>query len=341
MNREGFRRILRLAFSRAALFWMLAAWILFYATLAAWKSEAFGMYMAWLRESLLVQVPFVVFLVLALVNLASFALRKLRQSPWTASLWVCMPLGLYLFILGFFVSATISDSGRVFVGLGDTVKPPWQAEALVVGRVDSGLKDEIIDMKTQENSLFTFAPRIFLDGGGIRHEVGAFPPTRAEGTYYHLMDFGLAPGVRIKRAGRILREGYVIQKILPPGVRDSFELPPLPYRFTLRMLPEREIIKGREKAGVYNINRPVYNVVIQKGGDIVFDGTSAGSIEVEGMEVEFYEPDYWYWLEGSRNPGYMILFAGAVLALAGLPLFALVALVEVSHAYKRQRGEDL
>jgi hypothetical protein len=320
MSRGKVLSILRKAFSPATMFWLMAAWVFLYTTLAIWSQEAFGKYMERLPEDPFLQAPFVIFIIVALVNYIHYAVSRLRDSWLSSPLWLLAPTGALLFLVGFYISAVFSDSGRIFVGTDSIVQPPWQSGRYVVSKIDTGLKDEIIDMGEGGGLIFRLSPRLYLEGGGGSHEVGVFPPTRVGNTYYHILDFGLAPGVRISRDGRVLTEGPVIQKILPPGIRDSFELSPYPYRFAIRMLPEREITKGREKLGVFNLQSPRYSVVIEKGQEIVFEGDSSGPIEVDGLSIDFYGPDYWFWLEGARNPGYMVLAAGIFLLAAGVPL---------------------
>lgn len=310
----------RRAYSPAAMFWLLAAWVFLYATLAIWTEEAFGKYMGKLPESILLQAPFLVFIIVCSVNYVSYAVERINASWKSSPLWLMAPTGVLLFMTGFFVSTVFSDSGRIFVGTDSVVKPPWEDIPYVVSKVDTGLKDEIVDLGQGEGLIFSLSPRLYVDGKGIRHEVGVFPPAKIGKTYYHIMDFGLAPGLRISRGTEILKDGFVIQRVLPPGLRDSFRVSPFPYRFAIKLLPEREMYKGKEKLGVYNLKEPLYSVVIEKGLDVVFEGDSSAPIELDGLSMEFYGPDFWFWLEGSRNPGYLILAAGMVLLAAGAPL---------------------
>ena len=329
MNRGRAFRVLKWTFSPAALFWMVAAWIFMYASIAIWSKEAFGTYMNKLGEEPLLQAPFIVFLVIATVNFILYAVSRFRSSWITAPVWLMFPMGILLFLVGFYISAVYTETGRKVVGTGDIINPPWQQGSYVVGAVESGLDDEIIDIESGQSSLFSFAPRVFIDGMGKRHEVGVFPPTLVENTYYHIMDFGLAPFVKLESGGRIINQGYVIQKILPPGVRDSFELPPLPYRFAVTMKPQRYIVKKNYKAGVYRISSSSYEVVIQKGVDIIFDGNSDKPIEFDGIRMTFGAPDYWVWLEATRSPGLPVLAAGVIVITLGAGLW-MIALVLVA-----------
>jgi hypothetical protein len=341
MSRGKAFLLARKALSPSSMFWLMAAWVFLYATLAIWTKEAFARYMERLPESLLLQAPFLVFIIIAISNYFDYAVPRVRASWLKAPFWLMAPTGLLLFLTGFFISAVFSDAGRLFVGTDSRVQPPWQDEPYVVTRIDTGLKDEIIDMGEGEGIIFSLSPRLFIKGGGLIHEVGVFPPTKVGQSYFHIMDFGLAPGVRIERDGEVLREGYVIQKVLPPGLRDSFEVSPFPYRFAIRMLPEREVVKGRERFGVYNLKAPRYSVVIEKGEKIVFQGDTAAPIELDGLSISFYGTDYWFWLEGAKNPGYMLLAAGMALSLAGIPMLlaamgyrALSGLLQASRAGK-------
>lgn len=317
----------------ALTFWMLAAWILYYVTRAVTGKEAFSSFVLSLGRSPLPQGLFVLFLLVSLGSLLRFALRRFRHSRLTAPLWCLLPLGLWLYLLGFFISAVFSQSGSIFVGLGDEVRPPWQARAYRVAAMESGFKPEILDIDTGQSPVFRFEPKVYLAGGESIHEVGAFPPTRVGNTYYHILDFGIAPGVRIYEGSRLLYEQYVIQRLLPPGRQDDFVLDSFAdYRFVVSMAPKRYIVKGEKKVGVYEPDSARYNVVVQRGQEILLDTSTEGSIVLDGLDVQFMRPRYWVRLEGASNPGMGIFATGVVLCLVGLPVTLMVLFVSALRA---------
>ena len=55
--------------SKAFLLWMIGGWILYYVISAIWLREAFGAFVAGIRENLFMQIPFVLFLLSGYLNL--------------------------------------------------------------------------------------------------------------------------------------------------------------------------------------------------------------------------------------------------------------------------------
>ena len=315
--------ILSRMFSSDLLFWMTAAWILLYVTFAVWGEEAFSRYVSVLSTTLLMQIVFVIFIIVFAVNCGIFVLRRISVSWRTAILWVTLPVGFLLYLTGFFLSAVFSDTQRAFVGQGDVVNPQLITESYVLTDIDSGLGKEYVDMDTGDSALFSYEPRVYLDRGRVRHEVGVFPPTRIGSAYFHILDFGLAPGVRLSRNDIVVSQEYVIQRLFPPGNRDSFELSPLPYRFAINLMPSRKAVKGTLSAEVYDIDNPRFEVIIQKGEDVIYKGESMQDILFDGYRLEFFTPTYWVWLEASSNPGLVILAVGLTLIIFGFPMTVL------------------
>jgi hypothetical protein len=303
-----------------ALFWMGAGWVFYYVLFAVWTPEAFAAWRVRLSVDPVMMYLYLYFLLVALINLLRYLNAHLQRSVLAAPLWGVLPVGVFLYLLGFFLSAVFSVGGDRYVGVGDQIAPPWDRLDLRVGAVEPGLPEEVVDTGGEEGLILAYEPRVYLDGQGVRHEVGVFPPTRVGKTYFHILDFGVAPGVRILRGSRVVAENYILQRLLPPGAQDSFEVPPLPYRFVIRLLPVRTVRKGDAEAMVYRPSEPHYRVVVEKGGEILFDGETSGEIAFDGLRAEFLKPDYWVRLEGQRNAGYRILALGIALMLLGLPL---------------------
>lgn len=319
------KALIRVVFLPSALFWMAVAWVFMYVTYAVWAKEAFASYISMLSTSLLMQIPYLLFMASGAVNLWRFAASRFRVSALSAPAWIMLPAGILVYLAGFFMSAVMADSGSKFVGLGDAVRPPWQQETYRVTRVVSGLAGEVMDMDTGGSAIFVFEPEIYLDTPYGERRVGVFPPARIGGTYYHILDFGIAPLVRLSRYGATVSEGLVILKLLPPGRVDSFNLPSLPYRVVTGMLPKREMSKGGQRASVYDPMAPAYSVVIQKGDEIVFDGDTREPVTFDGLTLEFGPPGYWVRLDAARNPGMILFYAGVIMMTMGLPLFVLAA----------------
>jgi len=340
VNKDKAIRVLTAAFSPSTMFWMMAAWVLYYVTLAVWRDEALGHFMIRLNTDPVHQIPFYGFVIILVVNYLGFFYKKMRTSWRAALVWLVLPTGVVFFILGFLISSVSPQPGRLIVSLGDPVSPPWDKTGYVVDKIDSGLKEEVTDLVTGENLIFNYEPKIYLEGGGIKHEVGVFPPAKVGNTYFHIMDFGLAPGVRIERDGKVLEEGYVIQKILPLGLRDSFEIEPLPYRIAIKLHPIRQVVAGETKLDVYGLVHPVYDVVVQRGQDIVFEGVSSEAIEFDGLVLSFLDPVPWVWLEGGRAFGLPVLVAGILFIIIGLPFTFVGMFLKLMRSFRHDPYTD-
>lgn len=328
------RRAFDILASPALLLALLGAWITYYVVMATWSREVFGYYMIALGKQPLYQAPFVLVLVSSALNLWR-ALRALRARGWQMlALWAVLPVGIWIFTLGFFMSATMRTHTWGLVGEGQEVVLPWSQDKATVTRITSPFSGEVIDIESAEG-IFSYEPRVTILAGQAEVEVGAFPPRLIGSTYFHLLDFGFAPGVRLIGPRGVVSEGYVMQKLLPPGAVDVLEFPPLPYKIDMQLMPSRELVKGQTKARAYDMDNLRYNVTVHKAGKVIAQGDSArGPVEFEGYRLEFFAPSRWVWLEMARNPGLPVLTLGLAIMLIGLPMWLAHALVRILQALK-------
>ncbi len=340
MRRDVFRRLLKLMSSGGFLLWFSGAWVFYYVTFSVWSKEAFSLFMQSLEESVLLQMAFAIFIAAASLNLRRAAAERYRRSRALFALWVLLPAGALVFLSGFFLSGSYRQHGITFVGLGSEVRPPWQDETYYVSDIRSPLKEVFLNIEA-ESGIFRYEPSIVLDTGKEKVEVGVFPPRKVGGTYYHIQHFGLAPGVKLSRGMKLVREGHVIQRILPPPMRDSFDIEPFPYKFTIWIMPEKTLWKGKTKAKAYNIRSPSYMVTVRKGEEVVFEGDSREGVYFDGLGLSFEEPVCWVRLEASRDAGMPLLVAGIFMMAAGLPLMAVYMLLRISHSRRKfAQGRD-
>lgn len=328
MRGNVFKHLLRLMSSRELLLFLAGAWIFYYVTYTIWSKEAFGSFMQALEEGIFFKALFVLFIVCMSFNLLRGGAERLRRGKALFALWVLLPAGVLVFLVGFFLSSSYRQHGRAFVGLGSEVRPPWQGRTYHVSDIKSPLKKELLDIEAG-SGIFSYEPSIVLDTGTEKVEVGVFPPKKIGDTYYHIMDFGLAPGVRLSQEARLVREVYIIQRILPPPAQDSFEIKPFPYKFTIWMTPERTLRKGKTKAKLYNLDSPSYMVTVLKGEEVVFEGDSREGVRFDGLRLSFEKPAYWVWLEASRSPGMPLLVAGISMMAVGLPLMFVYMILKI------------
>jgi hypothetical protein len=327
-------RPIALLSSKRSLIWLVGGWVLYYVTRAVWSREAFAETVYGLDANPLFQAFFALFLLSALLNFLRAAGERYREGKARFLLWAFLPAGTLVFLLGFFMSASLREYEQALVGDGDVLKPVWQERAYRVARVEPSLKEEILDVQREAGpGIFAYEPKVMVETPGGVLEVGAFPPRKIGGTYYHILQFGLAPGVRLMKDGETLAEGYMALRLLPPGSEDSFEIPPHPYRFLVRLTHEKVIERGRTRAKLYRLRPPRYLLTVLKGGEIIYRG-GGDDVSFDGLGFSFREPTYWALLEMSSNPGLPVLVLGVGLLALGLPL----RLLHAAHWLLRGRG---
>jgi len=331
-------RLYRALSSSRLLLLLVGAWLFYYVSFAVWSSEAFARFLALLGINHIYQAVFLLFLVTLALNIVRAGAARLKRSRAMFALWAVLPLGLFLFITGFFMSVVFRESGWNVVAAGQPVKPPWQQETYILRSIEPGLKDRVLDID-QDPGIFSYEPRAVMDTPQGRVEVGVFPPARIGRTYYHILDFGLAPGISLFQEGRVVDRAYVVLRILPPGAMDYFTLPPLPHRFSLKLAPEEVIEKGGSRARVFNIREPSYVLTAEKGEEVVYEGPVQGRVVLEDYAIEVSSPEYWVRLEAAVNPGMKVFIAGIALTALGLVLY--VPLLVAGFMGRRSRDSWL
>jgi hypothetical protein len=317
--RGKIRKLAATVSSKGFLLCLVGLWVIYYVTFAVWSKEAFARFVTALNSNPLAQAFFIILLISAFLNLLRASVRRFRESRLMFSLWILLPAGLMVFLTGFFMSAAFRQHEWLVKGDGEIVQPKWQEKPYVVSAIIPSLKDEMLDIDSG-SGIFQYEPKVVLDTEEGMAKVGVFPPRNIGGTYYHVLQFGMAPGIRLLDGEEVLQEGHMLQRILPPGAQDGFSLPPHPYRFFLRIAPDRTVTKGRTKAKVYNIRNPSYVVTVLKGENTIFEGDSRQGVEFDGLSLTFTEPTYWVLIEAAKDPGLAVIVCGVALVAAGAPL---------------------
>lgn len=311
--------------SSAFLIWLTGGWIVFYVFSSIWMKDAFAYFVEALKESYLIQVPFLLFLLSGWLNLVRASCFLFPKGKRRFIVWVMLPLGMILFFTGFFISITTRQFEWLMVGLEHVVQPKWGRESYKVVDFQSGMKERFLDMDLGTETgkgIFSFEPKIkFVDRNSRSFEAGAFPPVKFDETYFHILNFGLAPGVRFLENGIVKDEGYMPLRIINPGSADSFEIKPYPYKFLVSLEPERIIRKGKTEAGEYNIRVPKYKVRVFEGDKVIAEAVSKEGIQFKNLNLTFFDPTFWIQLEIARDYGYPGILAGIFLIAIGIPLY--------------------
>jgi predicted membrane channel-forming protein YqfA (hemolysin III family) len=320
MNLKLFHLPFKIFSSMAFLLWITGAWLIFYIVTAIWMKEAFGFFIASLRQNPFMQVPFILFLLAGYMNLIRAGKPVFQKSKLQFFLWLILPVGALLFFTGFFMSATMRESGQRFLGAGDVIDPPWTKEKLRIVSIDPGLKDRLTD-KEAASGIFAYEPKLtVLDRNSRSFKIGAFPPAKFNNTYYHILNFGIAPGVRLFEGSSIRSEGHMILRIITPGSSDFFDIPPYPYRFLVSMDPEKTVQRRQGTASRFNLKDPRFSVRVFKGETVIAEGDPAKGIKIDNLSLFFFRPTFWIQLEAVKDPGIAVMHAGVILITFGFPI---------------------
>lgn len=344
MNSGRMKTLLRRTFSYSSSKWLLSAllliWITGYVLSAIWNREAFAQYVVLLQHSVFIQIPFILFLVLAAGVLVRSLLLRWRASRWMAVLWVWLPAGALCFLLGFYLSATMSNGGWIGVAEGTRFEPPWGGPPLTVTGIEPGFRQQVVDIESTRG-VFKYEPKISFDLNGRQYVAGVYPPVRMGGGYVHILDFGLTPEVLLYESGKLVQQGGISLKLIPPGVEDAFDIEPLPYRMTIKLSPTRYIKKGGVEAGVYDLQHPEYFIRVERGEDVVFEGrTDESDVSFDEYRLEFASLSPWVLLEIKSNPGLRFLYASFLLLGIGLLTMPVYIVIRLSNGARSMRLSD-
>ncbi|UCH80671.1 MAG: hypothetical protein JSW20_13180 [Nitrospiraceae bacterium] len=325
----------RILSSKLFLLWVIGCWISYYVVSAIWLKEAFGVFVAGLRENLFMQVPYVLFLISACLNIIRASKDVFKKSRAGFVLWLILPLGLVLFFTGFFMSTTMRESGQRVVGEGDIVDPPWSRKQYRVTRIAPGLKDTLA-FTDISSGIFAYEPKLsVVDASSQVSEIGAFPPSKLDSTYYHILNFGIAPGVILSEGKKILSQGYMILRIITPGTSDFFNIDPYPYRFLVSMEPEKTVQDDPGTVSQFSLKAPRFHVRVFSGEQLIAEGDSDRGIEINNLKLTFFTPAYWVLLEAVKDPGISVMHAGVILITLGIPMTFIYLFL------RRRKGERI
>jgi len=322
----------RVLSSKTFLLWLIGGWIIYYVSSAIWMRESFANFVVGMQTKLAIRILFILFLISGYLNIVRVSMDIFKKGRLLFFTWIFFPLGFIVFLSGFFISISTRQFDWITVGEGHTVKPRWSSETCTIGSIKSGLEDSFLDTDVRfGKGIFKYEPKItILDKTSKAFEVGAFPPTKIGNTYYHILNFGLAPGIRLSEKGSVRAEGYMPLKILLPGSSDYSEIQPYPYRFLISLLPEKTIQKGSETASQFNLKKPVYKIKVFKGEKVIAEGDSREEIKFDDITISVFDSTFWILLEAVKDLAVPVVLSGIFLTALGIPLYLLRFFLKLS-----------
>ena len=306
--------------SKTLTVWLVGALIVYYLTVAVWSREAFATFILNLSRNDLFRVLYVLFVINAALRIIA-ALKALW--PRRRRFFLKLPLyaGLLLFIAAAFMSLNVRKSRIILLGHGDRVTVAWDRAPLRVIGIESALKKRML--RTEGSAVFDYEPSVTLiDGRGRRYSINAFPPKKIGSSFMHIMNFGIGPGVELRKGGRTVTKGYMALRLTPFGAVDRFAIDPYPYTFYLSILPNRVLKKGNEAARDYDLTTPRYRVEVTKGDRVIAGAETDTMISFDkDMSLHFSPPDDWVLLQAAYDPFFPWFVTGLVLLLLGSILY--------------------
>lgn len=322
----------RVLSSKTFLLWLIGGWIIYYVSSAIWMRESFAHFVIGIQTRRLIQIPCIFFLVSGYLNLIRASADVYRKGRIQFFVWLVLPFGALIFMTGFFMSIKTRQFDWITVAEGHSIKPQWSADDYIVKKIESGLKDTFLDIDVLSGKgIFNYEPKLVIaDKSSSTFEVGAFPPKKIGNTYFHILNFGLAPGIRLLEKEETKEEGYMPLKILLPGSSDYADIKPYPYRLLVSIEPERVIQKGNLKASEFNLKNPLYKIRVFKGEKVIAEGDSRKDISFDNLALSYIGSTFWVQLEVVKDPALPLILAGIFLTVLGIPLYLLRFFLKLS-----------
>lgn len=305
--------------SKTLTVWLTGFFVIYYLTIAVWSKEAFASFIINLSRNNLFRSAFALFFLNVTIRVSK-ALIRLWPSKPIFLLRLPLYLGMPILLFTFFIGPSFRDTMQIPVTKGDIVEIPWEGAYLSVTGIEPALKKKAL--RRDDSSIFDYEPGITLMDGRGSYRIGAFPPKRVGSTFMHILNFGIAPGVELRRNNEVVAAGNVALRLTPFGVVDSFELERLPYRFYLNIIPNRVIKKGREAEREYDLDRPLYEAKVIKGDRMIYKGSTDAAILFDGdTSLSFSAPVDWVLLEVVHDPFLIPFIVGLILTSFGILLY--------------------
>lgn len=313
------KRLISFLGSKTLTVWLTGFFVIYYLTIAVWSKEAFASFIINLSRNNLFRSVFALFFLNIAIRVSK-ALIRIWPSKALFFLRLPLNLGIPILLFTFFIGPSFRDTRQIPVTKGDMVEIRWEGAYLSVTGIEPALKKKAL--RRDDSSIFDFEPGITLRDDRGTYSIGAFPPKRVGSTYMHILNFGIAPGVELRKGNEVVAAGNVALRLTPFGVVDSFTLEPLPYRFYLSIIPNRVIKKGREAEREYDLDRPLYDVKVTKGDKVIYKGSTDAAILFDGdTSLSLSAPVDWVLLEVVHDPFLIPFIVGLILTSFGILLY--------------------
>lgn len=311
--------------SKALTVWLLGALSLYYLTVAVWSKEAFASVVEGIARNNVPRSLYVLFLLNLTLRIVDRT-KRLWQYKARLALQATLYAGLLLFLCVVFLSLNVRQTRWLLRGEGDPVELPWESAQYRVASVSPALREKAL--RTEGSAIFDYEPAVTLeDRSGRMHRIAAFPPVKVGSSYLHVLNFGIGPGVELRRGTKTLSEGNVALRLTPFGTVDKFTLEP--YTIYLSILPDKVVTRGAEKAKEYDLKKPLYHVVITRGDREIARGETDSVLRFDdGMSLRFAAPYDWVLLEVAYDPFYPAYVASLLLLFIGSVLYPFSYLVD-------------
>jgi hypothetical protein len=146
-------------------------------------------------------------------------------------------------------------------------------------------------------------------------------PVRIEKLYYRITHLGFSVPFNAETSMGDFGKNVDLE-ILPPGKTDIVELPSVDMFLTIALMPEKTIKKGLITGKQYNLRRPLYRVVLQKGEDkdkpesvTVRPGERVTS---GGDTILLGENSFFLKINSVDDPALFWIYLGSLLTLSGM-----------------------
>ena len=254
--------------------------------------------------------------------------------------------GLFLFHTRF-RGETFVTEGQQFSGTREEYRSVARLSEMRTSLPELRFSVDKIRPRFEKLEPVSLETHITAENGGIRRsgQLDVNHPLRLGTTSILVTDVGIAPFVQVvDRRGDELMGAFVALNIIR-GDTDHVMLPGTDYAIHIRFWPDAAVNEaGNRYTRSYDLNHPLYDITIKKGGKIVVSGTIAApseSIGFDGMRLFVRDMRYYGGFLVIDEQGGGLLITGFMLALIGLMIRFLQPKKEVLAAWRDVDGKSI